>query len=381
MRFLLDLAWRDLRASGRRLWIFVACLVLGVSLVAAGGGLYRQVADAMRTDARALFGGDVDVESPQPLPADTLAWMQARATVSRVVELRTMLRTEDGRAQLIELQSADAAYPLVGQVELNPAAPLVDTLAQRDGQWGAAIDAALATRFGLQPGSRIAIGELDLVVRAITVRQPDRSLRADWGAAPLLVAEGALVATGLVQPLSRVDYRYRVRVDEPSAPAATAWRDGFMAAFPTLDAEVRSFDERSDRVAEVLGQIASGLMLIGFSALFIGGLGVFNSVQAYLQGKLTSLATLRALGLRDGRLAAMVLLLILMLALLASAVGVALGMGLALAGAQLAADKLPVTLLVQGRWQPAGVALLFGVLTALAFSFPALGRALSVSPA
>jgi putative ABC transport system permease protein len=205
MRFLLDLAWRDLRASGRRLWIFVACLVLGVSLVAAGGGLYRQVADAMRADARAIFGGDVEVESPQPLPADTLAWMQARATVSRLVELRTMLRTDDGRAQLIELQSADAAYPLVGRVELNPAAPLTDTLAQRDGQWGAAIDGALATRLGLQPGSRIAIGDLDLVVRAITVRQPDRSLRADWGAAPVLVAEGALLATGLVQPLSRVE--------------------------------------------------------------------------------------------------------------------------------------------------------------------------------
>ena len=31
MRFLLSLAWRDLRASGRHLWIFVACLVLGVS--------------------------------------------------------------------------------------------------------------------------------------------------------------------------------------------------------------------------------------------------------------------------------------------------------------------------------------------------------------
>jgi putative ABC transport system permease protein len=41
--------------------------------------------------------------------------MQQRATVSRVIELRTMLRTEDGRAQLIELLSADEAYPLVGR--------------------------------------------------------------------------------------------------------------------------------------------------------------------------------------------------------------------------------------------------------------------------
>ena len=54
-----------------------ACLVLGVSLVAAGGGLYRQVADALRADARLLFGGDVEVEYQQPLPPEVLAWMQA----------------------------------------------------------------------------------------------------------------------------------------------------------------------------------------------------------------------------------------------------------------------------------------------------------------
>ena len=67
---------------------------------------------------------------------------------------------------------------------------------------------------------------------------------------------------------------------------------------------MRTVDDRSDRVAEVLGQIGSGLLLVGFSALFIGGLGVFNSVRAYLDGKLGTLATLRALGLRDARLAA-----------------------------------------------------------------------------
>ena len=134
-------------------------------------------------------------------------------------------------------------------------------------------------------------------------------------------------------------------------------------------------------MAEVLGQIASGLLLIGFSALFIGGLGVFNSVRAYLQGKLTSLATLRALGLRDGRLAVLVLLQILLLAVLASAAGAAFGTVLAFAGAQLVADRLPMTRVLHGLWQPALAAMLFGVLTALAFSLPALGRALSVSPA
>lgn len=377
MPFLLDLAWRDMRRSGRSLWIFCACLVLGVSLVAAGGGLYRQVADALRSDARLLFGGDVEVQYQQPLPAEVRSWMAQTATVSRMVELRTMLLTASGQAQLIELQSTDNQYPLYGEVTLAPAAALDVTLAQRGNDWGAAIDAALAQRLGLKPGDRVNIGDLNLEVRALITRQPDRSLRADWGGAPVLVADGALLATGLVQPLSRVEYRYRVRTNQPPSQ----WRDAFVAAFPALDAEVQTFAQRSERMAEVLAQIGSGLLLIGFSALFIGGLGVFNSVQAYLQGKLTTLATLRALGLRDGQLAAMVLLQIVMLALLASAAGVLLGNALALLGAFATAERLPMTVLLSGLWQPSLVALLFGVLTAVAFALPALGRALSVSPA
>ena len=377
MRFLFSLAWRDLRASGRHLWIFCACLVLGVALVAAGGGLYRQVADAMRADARLLFGGDLEVEHTAPLADDVLAWMNERGEVSRLVELRTMLRAGDGRSQLIELQSADARYPLYGTVELAPPGDLATALGERDGAWGAAIDGALARRLGLAVGDRVEVGNLSLAVRAVVVRQPDRSLRADWSGAPVLVADGALLASGLVQPLSRVEYHYRVRTAEP----ATAWRDAFVQAFPELDAEVGTFEERSQRMAEVLGQIGSGLLLIGFSALFIGGLGVFNSVQAYLQGKLGTLATLRAVGLRDGRLAALVLLQILMLALLSSGAGVLIGNLLAVAGTWAAAQRLPLAPLLQTLWAPSAVALGFGVLTALAFALPALGRALSVSPA
>ncbi|WP_332738340.1 ABC transporter permease [Hydrogenophaga sp.] len=376
MRFLFSLAWRDLRASGRHLWIFCACLVLGVALVTAGGGLYRQVADALKSDARLMFGGDLEVEQTGALAPEVLAWMNERGAVSRLVELRTMLRAPDGRAQLIELQSADEHYPLYGAVELAPAGPLAATLAGNNGVWGAALDATLAQRLDLQPGDTVEVGNLSLEVRALVVRQPDRSLRADWGGAPVLVADGALAATGLVQPLSRVEYHYRVRTAQPAE-----WRDAFIAAFPDLAAEVTTFDERSDRMAEVLGQIGSGLLLIGFSALFIGGLGVFNSVQAYLQGKLATLATLRAVGLRDGHLAALVLLQILMLALLSSLGGVVIGNALALGGTLAAAQQLPLAPLLMGLWLPSLVGLCFGVLTALTFALPALGRALSVSPA
>ncbi|KQP23235.1 ABC transporter permease [Pseudorhodoferax sp. Leaf267] len=378
---LIDLAWRDLRASGRPLWVFCACLALGVALVMASGGLYRQVAGALHEDARALFGGDLEVRHADPLPAPELDWIAARGEVSRLIELRSMLRSADGRTQLVTVQSADARYPLYGAVELAPPQPLADALAQQDGRWGIALDAVLAQRLNLTPGATVHLGDLALQVRATIARQPDRSLRADWNGAPVLLAEGALAATGLVQPLSRVHYHYRVRTPTPPA----AWRDNFIAAFPQSNAEVRSFAQRSERVAQVLEQVGSALMLIGLSALFIGGLGVFNSVQAYLQGKLGLLATLRALGLRDARLAVLVLLQILMLALVASALGVAGGGALALGGVALAARSLPLAQQLGPQIAtmagPAALAMGFGVLTALAFALPPLGRALTVSPA
>ena len=376
MRSLLSLAWRDLRGGGRTLWVFCACLTLGVALIAASGGLYRQVSASLLADTRALFGGDLEVRVRAPLAEDMLEWMRARGAVSRLIEFRTMLITDTGEAQLVELQSVDDAYPLYGTLRFAPELALAEATAERDGRHGVVLDRVLAERLAVKPGDRIELGDASLEVRALIVRQPDRSLRADWSGPPVLISAAALDATGLLRPGSRPAYRYRVRAEEPDA-----WRAAFFDAFPDSEAEVRTFLERNARLGEVLGQIGSGVLLIGFSALFIGGLGVFNSVQAYLQGKLGTLATLRALGLRDGRLAAVYLLQILILGGASAVFGALLGGVLALVGSGLVAERLPLS----GDWAmlvaPLAMAALFGVVIALLFALPALGRALTVNPA
>ena len=374
---LFHLAWRDLRASGRTLWVFCACLMLGVTLIAASGGLFSQVRDSLLADTRAMFGGDLEVEHRKPLSEAELAWMRDNGTVSLLVELRTMLLTRDGQFQLVELQSFDDAYPLYGEVRLDPAMPVGEALARRDGRFGIAVDPTLVQRLGLAVGDTVSIGNIEAEVRALIGHQPDRSLRADWRGPPVMLSDEALAATGLLQTGSRVSFEYRVRTDQD----LDAWREAFTSAFPDADWEIHSFNRRSERLAEVLGQVGSGLLLIGFSALFIGGLGVFNSVHAYLQGKLGTIATLRALGLRDGRLAAVYLLQVLMLAAGASLAGVVLGGALALVGTAIAAEQLPVAPTLLGLALPLLLAWTFGVLTAITFALPALGRALSISPA
>lgn len=375
-RFIASFAWRDLRASGRYLWVFWACLMLGVTLIAGSGGMFRQVSDGLLADTRALFGGDLEVETRAPLPGEVHSWMRGRGEVSLLIELRTMMLA-GGRPQLVELQSVDEHYPLYGEVELGPAMPVAEAVAERGGTFGAALDPVLASRLNLGIGERVEIGALSLQVRALIERQPDRGLSADWRGPPVLIASEALHASGLVQPGSRLEYEYRVKVDGDAA----AWRDALTAAFPDADFEVHTFSSRSRRMGEVLGQVASGLLLIGFSALFVGGLGVFNSVRAYLDAKLATIAMLRSLGLRESRLAGVYLLQVLLLAGSASLAGALAGGALAYAGTAIVAERLPLAPEAARLFGPSSAAWLFGMLTALTFALPAIGRALSITPA
>ncbi len=377
MPFLFDLAWRDLRASGRSLWVFCACLVLGVTLVSASGGLYRLVNLSLLADTRVLMGGDLEVDTNQPLPDEALGWIAQNGEVSLVTEVDTMLGTVDGRFLRVELQTLDALYPLYGELVLAPSRQLADITAFADGHWGVAIDPVLAERLEIGIGDRVYIGSLEMEVRALVISQPDRSLNADWRGTPVLLSADALQASDLIQPGSRLDYEYHVR---SSVPAET-WRTRFYQAFPNETWEVRTFTDRSQRLAERLGQIASGLLIIGFSTLFIGGLGVFNSIQAYLQGKLKTIATLRALGMRNRRLALVYLFQVAILGGGASLLGVLIGSGLALIGGKLVATQVPLTANLADLLFPALIAICFGLLTAYAFALPALGRALATDPA
>lgn len=377
MRFLLDLAWRDLRASGRSLWVFCACLVLGVSLISASGGLYRLVSQSLLDDTRALMGGDLQIDTSSALPGEVLRWIKATGSISLVTEVDTMLGTSNDRFLRVELQTTDENYPLYGELILEPSRPLADIVSYDNTRWGVAIDPVLADQLEIGVGDNVFIGALEMQVRALVLNQPDRNLNANWRGTPVLLSAEALQASGLIQPGSRIDYEYHVRSEQP----AETWRTNFYAAFPNETWEVRTFSDRSQRIAERLGQIASGLLIIAFSTLFIGGLGVFNSIHAYLQGKLKTIATLRALGLRNRRLAIVYLLQIAILAGGASLVGIVIGSGLAIVGGQILASQMPVTVNLTDLGLPAIIAFCFGLLTAYSFALPALGRALSTAAA
>lgn len=368
---------RDLRGASkvRSLWVFCSCLFLGITLIASCGSLLRIVQDGFTQQERNLFGGDLRISQRQAANDEQLNWLSENGRVSRLVELRTMLGTASGDFTVVELQSVDDEYPLYGNVLLEPSMTLQSAVSQSDnGVWGAAFDPALLQQLSLEVGQLVSVGSLELELRAVILEQPDRSLRADFRGPPIIVDVGALQQSGLLSPTSLVDYDYRIRTDENP----NVWRETLRAAFPDASWEVQTVDERSEIVGRRLNQVASVLLMIGFSTLLIGGLGVGNSVGAYLQTKLHTLATLQSLGARSAQVASIYIGQIILLAAIASIAGALTGAGVAWFSAKILSEQLPIMPSLTALTVPTMLAIILGICMALVFALPILGRTLNM---
>lgn len=387
---MLRFAISDLRSRISALKVFLACLILGVTLVAATASLYRVIEQSLLADTRALLGGDVELDASEPLPDEVLEWVRATGSLSLVRELDTMVSgaSEDDGASFVraEILIPDAAYPLYGELQLTPDQPLSELTAQKDERWGAIIDPLLAERLGQSIGDQIQIGAATFRISGLIQAQPDRSLNANWRGLPIMISEAAVEATGLIRPGSRIDYEYRVQTDRD----LNVWLDEFEQAFPDTRWDTTTFAERSERLSERLDQVATALILIAFTTLFIGGLGVANSIHAYLDEKLGTIATLQTLGLRRRPLVGIYLLQIGILGSLAGLIGGGIGLGMSTVAIGLAGDAFALSgsdnAGLAGQWiglwvVPLLLSWLFAVLTAYVFALPALARALAASPA
>ncbi|HMD64592.1 MAG TPA: FtsX-like permease family protein [Stellaceae bacterium] len=366
--YALRLARRELRGGMQGLGVFLGCLVLGVTAIAAIGSIAASVTAAIKADARDLLGGDAEARlTYRPADPDEREFLAESGAVSEAATMRAMARTQDGaRRSLIELKAVDAAYPLYGAVVLSPAQSLAAALGARDGSYGAAVDPAILGRLGLAIGDRIKIGEAVLQIRAGIVREPDAATGGLIFGPRVLISAEALAETGLIRPGALVTYHYRLRLS-PGVDAA-AWGNSARAAFPEAGWQIRSFGEASPSLQRLIDRVGLFLSLVGLTALLVGGVGIGNAIGNYIAGKTATIATLKCLGASNRLVFAAYLFEVLVLALLGIAVALVLGALAPIATAPLLAGVLPVSIRFAIHPAPLAVAALFGLLTTLAFS-------------
>src|SRR5512143_3056745 len=177
MRFILQMARRELRASWRRLLFFFACIALGVGAIVAGRSMLQNASVAIAAEARSLLTADVQVDSSRPWAPETLSAIDRIASPvaearTETIESPTMLRPADPRregAMMVELKGIDAGFPLVGEFKLANGEPVTYSLIQNR---GAVVSVALLDRLNLRIGDEVKIGNSTFQIRGTIDREP-----------------------------------------------------------------------------------------------------------------------------------------------------------------------------------------------------------------
>ncbi len=371
------LALRELRGGLGGFRIFIACLALGVGAVAAIGSTAEAIRAGLEADGRTMLGGDVALSLlHRDVSDEQRRWLNDSATAARSLTMRSMARTGDSRRRaLVELKAVDRLYPLYGALALVPDQPAETALALKNGLWGAAVEARLLRRLGIERGGKIVIGDAAFEVRAAIGHEPDRLGSGGLiGLGPrVMVATGSLAATGLIRPGSLVRYHYKIRL--PAGVEPDTWRGALGERFPAAAWRIRDRTNASPATGRLVQRTGIFMTLIGLTALLVGGVGVGNAVGHYLGGRMATIATLKCIGAPSGAIFGIYLFQIAVMA----AVGIAAGLAIGVAAPLIAAEAITSALQVTGRFgvypDVLGLAAAYGVLTALVFSLWPLARA------
>ena len=395
----LALVRRESRGARGRLVFFTACLAVGVAAVVAVAGLSTALRDGLTARAAELLGGDLVVQSRRALPEGIDARLE-RPEVEAVVpmvELSSLVAApadggapadgavppgaaDDGdgaapRVVLAQLKAVGPGYPLRGALVTEPAAPLAGLL----GDDGVVVAPELLARLGLSVGDRLLLGGVPFAIRASVVSEPDRlEFSLTLGPRVFLslagLARTPLTGFGALAETSRL-----VRLVDPSRTEELA--RALRAELPDRESvRIRTANRNQPTLREGYQRVESFLALVALVSLLVGGIGVAQTVRAWVASRVAGIAVLRCLGLRPREVLALYVGQTLLLALAGSVVGAALGTAVQLGLPRLLADIVPLDLLAP--WQPwaalRGIGL--GLAVALLFAAPPLLAVRRVPP-
>ena len=374
--------WRDVRAGELRL--LLVAVTLAVAALTSVGFFADRLQGGLQRDALQLLGGDVVLASDAPTPAAFVQRAQALGLqTASSMGFPTMARASDaqgGAAKLVALKSVQPGYPLRGRMTVAdaPDKPPYTTpeIPVRGEVW---LDAPLLEALGLQMGDFLSLGDAQLRIGRVITLEPDRGSGFMSFAPRAMINAADIAATGLVQPASRVSYRFAV-----AGPAAPVQQFSQWAALEVQNPSVRgvrleSLGSGRPEMKQTLERAQKFLNLVALLAALLSAVAVALAARGFAASHLDASALLRVLGQSQRNIALSYTFEFVLVGLFASLLGVALGFAVHYVFVLLLAGLVSSALPAASLW-PAALGLGVGLTLLLAFGLPPVLQLAQVPP-
>jgi putative ABC transport system permease protein len=382
MKFIFNLARRELRASWRRLLFFFLCIGVGVGSIVALRSMIQSLNRAVAGEARALMTADVQAETTREWPADALAKIEsiARPTLvearTETIEAPTMLRPADAEregALMVELKGVERGFPLYGDFSLEDGRAFDFALVDNG---GAVVAPLLLERLGLRVGDRVKIGEREFEIRGVTKQEPGSSGGFRLGPR-VFVSRADLESAGLTGFGSRARRKILFKAREGRMEELVR---SLRAELGNNVVNVRSYRDSEENLGEQFSRAENYLSLTGLVILVLGGIGVSSVTRVFVEQKRKTIAVLKCVGATGRRLTAAYLAQVVALGAAGSLLGILLAKAALLLVRARFSESLPPNLSYELQTGAAAQGLGLGLLISVLFSALPLLRIRRIRP-
>jgi putative ABC transport system permease protein len=376
--------WRDARAGELRL--LVVAVALGVAALSSVSFLADRLNGGLQRDARQLLGGDVVVVSDLATPAHIVQRAKADGLQGvTTLSFPTMVRGQsqsgaESNSRLVALKAGEAGYPLRGELKVASSLVQVDA-AEKTKEIPASgevwVEAAGLEALGLDVGDSVWLGNSRLRISRVLVHEPDRGAGFMNFAPRVLMNSTDLEATALIQPASRVTWRYAVVGPDNATKKFLAWAEAESKKPEVRGVRVESLEAGRPEMRQTLDRAGKFLNLVALLAALLSAVAVALAARAFAARHLDDCAMLRVLGLSQRHIALSYTAEFVWVGSFASVMGLALGYAVHMVFVALLKGLVETALPAPSVW-PVVYGLGTGLTLLLAFGLPPVLQLASV---
>lgn len=368
--WVIRMAWRDGRASSRRLILFMAAIVLGIMAVVAIQSFSANLKENIGLQSKSLMGADFLIDSNQ-FPNERVMGIidSLGGGEGMEVNFASMAAFPKANAtKLVRVRGISGNFPIYGELETEPL-EAAETYADSG---GALVDATAMLQYNLQVGDSVKIGNTLFPIAGALKSAPGSTAVSSSVAPPVVIPYAYIEQTGLLQRGSRLEYNYYFKADEDTDLVLLNDKID-----PILDAENADFDSHLDtsrRLGRRYDNFGKFLNLVAFIALLLGCVGIASSVNIYIREKLKSVAILKCMGASRRQSFYIFLLQIAGMGFIGGVTGALGGVLLQQLFPFILQDFLPFEVTISWVWPPILQGILLGIGMSVLFALlPLLG--------
>jgi putative ABC transport system permease protein len=377
MKFILKMAWRDSRASRRRLVLVSLSIVLGIAALVGIASIGDNLQRTVEQQTKSLLGADLTVTSRQEFTPEVVAHLDTlEGERAQEISLRSMITfpTQNDRRRLVQVRALEGNFPFYGELVTTPS----DAMQQvRTGRF-ALLEETLLVQFNVKVGDEVKIGQGTFSVAGALNKIPGESAAVSMFSPRVYVSTDGLAAAGLIDRDTFTTHRMHLKL--PPGRDVEALVTVLREKFKTERLRFSTVEERKRDLGENLDNVYSFLSLVGFIALFLGAVGVASAMHVYVRQKIATVAVLRCLGASARTSFAIYLVQGFFLGVVGALVGAVVGIAVQLMLPTVLKDFLPFEVELFISWPAVARGTLAGLVICMLFSLLPLLAVRRISP-